>query len=347
MTDCTIVCQQDWIWDAFTAPSDAGMTPSNGAPAEPSGAMRNPRKLRRSLGLWPIDDLRNGDALWAPPAFLIAQNARMRSRGLDPMLMLAPPQRWPGILGMSLMGRTAITARASTILQWKSYREAGIPERDPHRDSVNAGARPWSQLANGRVDTFPAAQRSLEDLQSALAQAPADSLILVSEHVADITEEWMVAVHDGHAIASSGYCVHDPSDSRSVLSVFDGARFANEHRMPAEELAVRAASRMTVRSTVLNIAFRMDSSALVLEALPMWCTPPYAYSRSQTDQLLMSISGCSLRVPASTARSAHGLVTHDNLPVEESHLYRPDPWMEERFGARFIHESHHGGNSPE
>jgi hypothetical protein len=316
-TELTISCHQEWIWNAFAEAHVAFITTkSRDRACEWS--------LSRHIDLWPLDDVRCGDALWCTPDFLTAQNARMSSHGLTPLRMLTPQKDWPTRLGRELLGRSAVESTVGAVLNWGSYDDSGLAD-----STAPGGCAPWSQLVNGRVPDFPAAQRDLPVLQQALAHAPADSHILVSTHVPDIAEEWMVVVHRGCAIAAQGYCIHQPVGSRNIISVFDGAAFTEDNIEHAMQLAEAGAKRLDIDSVVMNIAFRSDSRALVLEALPTWCTPLYAYPAQATGQLLQAIADCSLPDEFNPAESSAGGDETD------SQVFQPDSWMKRCYASRF------------
>ncbi|MEE8725091.1 MAG: hypothetical protein SOI15_03355 [Bifidobacterium crudilactis] len=238
--------------------------------------------------------------------------------------MLTPQKDWPTRLGRELLGRSAVESTVGAVLNWGSYDDSGLTD-----GAAPGGCAPWSQLVNGRVPDFPAAQRDLPVLQRALAHAPADARILVSTHVPDIAEEWMVVVHCGHAIAAQGYCIHQPVGSRNIISVFDGAAFTEGNIEHAIQLAEAGAKRLNIDSVVMNIAFRSDSMALVLEALPTWCTPLYAYPAQATGQLLQAIADCSLPDEFNGAEASVGGDETD------SRVFQADSWMKRCYASRF------------
>jgi hypothetical protein len=157
--------------------------------------------------------------------------------------------------------------------------------------------------------------------------------VLISEHIPDITEEWMVVVHRFRAIATHGYCIHQAQSGRQVLSVFDGAKFAESNISRVEAAAQEAARRLNIISAVFNIAISANSGVLVLEPLPSWCTPPYEYGADATEALLEAIAVCSL--------TPSGKVLHDQseITIPTQQIFRPDPWMEQYFARRFLTEN--------
>ncbi|MCI1636450.1 hypothetical protein [Bifidobacterium sp.] len=325
MTVLTIACHQQWIWDAFQ--DVFGQSQQQGL------QVGGVTQLRHHIDLWPLEDIRCHDQLWATPAFVIAQNAKMQAAGLDPMLMLTPQYSWPTLLGRKLLGRAALVTNPETVLNWDSFEDSGIAElRDQSYVSEAQQQQPWSQLVNGRVPDFPAAQRDLSALQQALKHAPAHSHILISAHTPDIAEEWMVTVHHSHAIATQGYCTHNPPGSTEILSIFDGAQFTQSNIPMVEEVAEEAARRLNIVSAVFNIAVCGNATAIVLEALPTWCTPPYRYAHTSSDALLCAVADCSLPKDAT--------FEHDRsqVAIDTQQIFHPDPWMEQSFAKRFLNQ---------
>ena len=191
---------------------------------------------------------------------------------------------------------------AETILNWR-------------RLPSGLGQRPWSQLAAGRVSGLPAARRTLEDLQSGLLTAPAQSMIRLQTHLPDIHEEWRVIVDGDQIVASSGYCLHEGEGSRAITTIFDGAIFEPRHRAIAENCALRAANGRSPAPISVDLAFLRGSDCpLVLEGNPVWCAAPYAYGPQGMVSFLKVVAACRTD------------------PVDP---YQPDPWMLREFSGRF------------
>ncbi len=258
--------------------------------------------LHHHHGFGPIRDVGVKEAIWITPGLLIAQNAWLVSRGRPSWALSAPPTMWLDDLDQSLTGRRILTVTAETILTWRQL-PSGL------------GQHPWSQLAAGRVSCLPAARRNLEDLQSKLRTAPAQSLIRIQTHLPDIQEEWRVIINRGRIAASSGYCLHEGEGSRAITTIFDGAVFDPKHRTIAEDCALQAAKGRSSAPISVDLAFlRGSDRPLILEGNPVWCAAPYAYGPQGMISFLKAVADCRAD------------------PVDP---YQPDPWMAREFSDRF------------
>ena len=258
--------------------------------------------LHHHHGFGPIRDIGVKEAIWITPGLLIAQNAWLVSHGRPSWALSAPPTMWLDDLDQSLTERRILTVTAETILTW-------------HRLPSGLGQRPWSQLAAGRVSGLPAARRNLEDLQSKLRTAPAQSLIRIQTHLPDIQEEWRVIINRGRIAASSGYCLHESEGSRVITTIFDGAVFDPKHRAIAEDCALQAAKGRSSAPISVDLAFlRGSGRPLILEGNPVWCAAPYAYGPQGMISFLKAVADCQTD------------------PVDP---YQPDPWMVREFAGRF------------
>ncbi|AKV55861.1 ATP-grasp domain-containing protein [Bifidobacterium actinocoloniiforme] len=288
---CQVVANENWISEIISQTLD-----------QAGGAAWS---LRAQNGLAPPDGLSQADALWIAPALLIASNAWLTAWGSEPLRLPSPRATWLAELAQvapELAGRRIVAAPAKRILGWRSL-PSGL------------GDRPWSQLAQGRVLAFRAAQRSLPELQASLATAPPDSLIQLSSHIPDISEEWRVLLDAGRPIAASGYCLHDPAGGRRIVSVFDGAHFDPARRAAALQAAQAAASAGGLTSGAIDLAFTQSGPPIILEANPLWCAAPYAYG------------------PQGMAAYLDALQSSQADPREPP--YAPDPWMRRSFSRRY------------
>ena len=258
--------------------------------------------LHHHHGFGPVREVGVKEAIWITPGLLIAQNAWLASQGRPPWTLSAPPTLWLDELDQSLTERRILTVTAETILTWR-------------RLPSGLGQRPWSQLAAGRVSGLPAARRTLEDLQSGLLTAPAQSMIRLQTHLPNIHEEWRVIIDRDRIAASSGYCLHEDEGSRAITTVFDGAIFDPRHRTIAENCALQAAKGRSPAPISVDLAFlRGSDRPLVLEGNPVWCAAPYAYGPQGMVSFLKAVATCRTD------------------PVDP---YQPDPWMLREFGGRF------------
>ena len=258
--------------------------------------------LHHHHGFGPIQEVGVKEAIWITPGLLIAQNVWLASHGRPSLVLSSPPTLWLDELDQSLTGRRILTVTAETILTWR-------------RLPSGLGQRPWSQLAAGRVSGLPAARRTLADLQHDLRTAPAQSLIRIQTHLPDIHEEWRVIIDKDRIAASSGYCLHEGENSRTITTVFDGAVFNPRHQRIAEDCALQAAKGQSPAPISVDLAFRRGSDQpLVLEGNPVWCAAPYAYGSQGMISFLKAVAACRTN------------------PVDP---YQPDPWMLREFGGRF------------
>ncbi|WEV42432.1 hypothetical protein OZX57_02970 [Bifidobacterium sp. ESL0682] len=201
--------------------------------------------LACDYGFQPEQNIADEDAVWIAPDLLIALNAWRRRHNMPSLLFEAPTADWLSSLPVELTGRKAVTTTVSDIQNWTAF-----PKR--------FGERPWSQLGNGRVPEFRAARRTLPVLQHDLQNAPDDSSISINTHIPSITEEWCIIIHNGIAVASSGYCIHtsDAPESHDILTVFDGAQFHEEYRALAESQATAAAQISQLNNASIIVGFR-------------------------------------------------------------------------------------------
>ena len=268
---------------------------------------KDPRRQRRVIlhhhhGFGPVQEVGVKEAIWITPGLLIAQNAWLASHGRPSWTLSAPPTLWLDELDQSLTERRILTVTAETILNWR-------------RLPSGLGQRPWSQLAAGRVSGLPAARRTLESLQSDLRTAPPQSMIRLQTHLPDIHEEWRVIVDGDRIVASSGYCLHEGEESRTIITIFDGAIFDPRHRAIAENCALRATKGRSPAPISVDLAFlRGSDRPLVLEGNPVWCAAPYAYGPQGMVSFLEAVAACRTD------------------PVDP---YQPDPWMLREFSDRF------------
>ena len=290
---CSVITHEEWIPRVMAEQIDS--------------CSKDPHRQRSIIlhhhhGFGPVREVGVREAIWITPGLLIAQNAWLASQGRPSWALSAPPTMWLDGLDQSLIGRRILTVTAETILTWR-------------RLPSGLGQRPWSQLAAGRVSDLPAARRTLEDLQSHLRMAPAQSLIRIQTHLPDIHEEWRVIVDRGRIAASSGYCLHEGEDSRVITTVFDGAVFDSQHRKIAENCALQAAKGRSPAPISVDLAFlRGSDRPLILEGNPVWCATPYAYGPQGMVSFLKAVAACRTD------------------PVDP---YQPDPWMLREFGGRF------------
>jgi hypothetical protein len=213
--------------------------------------------LSCDYGFEPVQDLTHGDAVWITPDLLIALNGWRNRHNMESLLFEAPPANWLSSLPSKLTGRKAICAAVAEIRTWTTFPDG-------------LGARPWSQLGNGRVPEFRAARRALPQLQDDLRGAPDDSLISVNANIPTICEEWCVIINHGAAVAASGYCIHPSSgkehsvhtdESHDILTVFDGAKFHDAYRPVAEAVATAAAQASHLNNASITIGFHSASPA--------------------------------------------------------------------------------------
>lgn len=184
-----VISPLGWIAEAFAMPQ------INAAADCAAGCIPGWRIVQHST-LEPARDLAD-DATWIAPETLVSLNAWRAQQDLEPLMFRAPRPDWPDLLPSDLSGRSMLIATVAEIAAW-------------HEFPADLGSQPWSQLCNGRVAGFNAARRDLDALQSVVSDAPAESNIMLSEHVPGISEEWNVLVHYGVAAAASPYCLHTP-----------------------------------------------------------------------------------------------------------------------------------------
>ncbi|MBB2955067.1 hypothetical protein FHX77_000447 [Bifidobacterium commune] len=213
--------------------------------------------LSYNYGFEPAQDLAEDEAVWITPDLLIALNGWRNRHNMESLLFEAPPANWLSSLPSKLTGRKAVCADVAQIRTWTTFPDG-------------LGARPWSQLGNGRVPEFRAARRTLPQLQDDLRNAPNDSLISVNAHIPTICEEWAVIINHGAAVAASGYCVHTPlgeeqsdntDESHNILTVFDEAEFHDACRPVAEAMATAAAQASHLSNVSITVGFHSTSPA--------------------------------------------------------------------------------------
>lgn len=312
--------------------------------------------LSCDYGFEPMRDLAQGDAVWITPDLLIALNEWRNRHNMESLLFEAPPANWLSSLPSKLTGRKAVCAAVAQIRTWTTFPDG-------------LGARPWSQLGNGRVPEFRAARRTLSQLQDDLRGAPDDSLISVNTHIPTICEEWCVIINHGAAVAASGYCVHPSSgkehsghaeESRDILTVFDGAKFHDEYRPAAETAATAAAQASHLSNASIIVGFHsaspagmvgntnqaverqpvsapaaqaltsaketaFQSSAVIIEAAPVWCTTPYPYlSNQETTGFLEAVADSRI---LQESNEGDQKCRQRGTKGSPDGIYLPDPWM--------------------
>jgi hypothetical protein len=282
-------------------------------------------RIVRHCALEPVEDIAGEDAVWIAPEILASLNAWRQQQSLVPLLLRAPSARWPERLSGKSAGRSMLIATAGLIRAWHAF---------PH----SLGMQPWTQLGNGRADGFNAARRDLAALQLALSGAPANSRIVLSEHVPGIREEWNILVHRGTAAAASPYCLHAPPDSHTVVTVFDlsqdvlftasPAHFHHRYRTIASRIAEQAAAETGTHDASMIIAFRNDEDApIVLEIDPVWCATPYPYDATGMLAFMQAIADGRAGSSAHCSDSCGG----------SDPLFEPDPWMAAQYAKRYLH----------
>ena len=318
-----------------------------------SGQRSAPWTIKVHNGLSPLLDLDDcDDALWISPGLLIALNTWRQAVGKATIALGSPPADWSSRLSRSLLRRTLLVTTARQILGWRTMPAA-------------LGERPWSRIANGRVDEFPAARRDIETLQSALAEAPEDSHIELSSHVQDVTDEWSILVDNGVPVASSPYCVHRPAGSRTITTVFDvespdpphrdntatlgGTRrewrdlFDERHREASIETAKRAVQAAGIDCASVLVAWcAHDRRPFILEIDPVWCSTPYPYRPLGNRTGAPTITNLGVFADAViSARLNHRSHLSNLLPEQPTvhpsdPVYIPDPWMVRSFSRRYL-----------
>lgn len=337
-----IVTDLQWIWDIFQA-----------------GASRlaDHWQFKHDLGLWPIPHLDAHDAVWIEPASLVAHNALFELHGQEPIALLTPRELLLESFNRQFLGRTVMSCSVEDIRVMNHY---------PN----NVGNNPWSQPAEGRISGFRAARRSLEQLQSDLLQAPQESLILLQQHVPEITEEWMVPVASGDVFAASPYCIHieentNATHAEAIVTIFDIAAKRNDSPTPigvannreydghmrfdcahgAEAMRLTHAALMMSEisdkvTAMVNVAFRREQPPIILEISPIWCSSPYGLSACDQARMLQAV--------AASRVSAQNIHEYDTSTLSEhpSHndgkamrIFRPGPWMRQHYAHRYIHQS--------
>jgi hypothetical protein len=195
-----VISPLGWIAEAFAIPQDS-------AAADCAAGHILGWRIVQHSALEPARDLAD-DAIWIAPEALVSLNAWRERQDLEPLMFRAPRPDWPDLLPSDLSGRSMLIGTVAEIAAWHEF-PAGL------------GPQPWSQLCNGRVAGFNAARRDLDAVQSVVSDAPAESNIMLSEHMPGISEEWNVLVRHGVAAAASPYCLHTPPDSHAIVTVFD------------------------------------------------------------------------------------------------------------------------------
>lgn len=295
---CQVVCPQTWVSDTMSATIAQNK--------------QTTWKITACNGLTPIADLGRSDSLWISPGLLIAHEHWLTACGQKTLNLPAPSPYWLSQLfhnAPELTRRVVMTVTSQEINSWKQLPDA-------------VGNQPWTQLAQGRVSAFQAARRSLPQLQDSLKQAPANSLIQLSEDLDDISEEWRIVIANGHSVAVSGYCIHQPVGSQHVLSVFDGAQFSSVNRAVAIQTAERAAAISGLQYATLDIAFikiNGTDEPTVLEINPLWCSAAYDYGTKGMEQFLNALADSQNTTGASRTEST----------------WQPDPWMVQEFCHRY------------
>lgn len=272
------------------------------------------------------------DALWIAPDLIVRCNAVRMRNGLAPWRFMAPARQWMANLPTELSGRSIVVTQVDELRCWRRFPGA-------------LGERPWSQLCDGRVSGFNAARRDITELHHALSAAPGDSTIMVSGHLAGISEEWNVTMRRGRAVASCGYCLHLPPDSHRIVTVFDEsakALFHARYRARAEHLAERAAAAAGPISASLLIAFRTPSDpGAILEAEPVWCATPYPVGAHDMAAVIDTIA--ETRIIGGTALAARKAAgaADDAVDHGAEHEFRADPWMARRWAVEPWATGHH------
>lgn len=267
-------------------------------------------------GFEPAADIQPTDAVWITPGLLVAQNSWLASNKQPQILLRVPPKHWVSSLNAEFLGRTISNHTVQEIRNW-------------HDIPPEFGDEPWSQVSEGRAQTFPAAQRNLSTLQAALTGFDHDLNIQLSEHIPDIEEEWAVCVHNNQVIASSGYCVHTPAGSRIITTVFDNVQFDESHRELAQKLVEQATHTSALDTGVVIVAFRQSSSVpIIIEVSPVWCSSPYRYGE-RTERVLTAIAESRVLQQDGVYRTSAG------QPVSEQEVYRADSPTRASYSRRF------------
>ncbi|MFT8639650.1 hypothetical protein [Bifidobacterium sp.] len=356
--DFHIVTDLQWIWESFKSGEQL---------------LSGQWNFEHDLGLWPIPHLGENDALWIDPASLVANNAWRAHHGQPPILLLAPPDRWLDGLSQRLLDRPVAFRSVAEILDMRKLPEA-------------FSERPWAQPAEGRISGFRAARRSLAQLQHDLLmgsdhgsgsrastgpahrqQAPEESIIRLEGHITDITEEWMVAVAGGVALAASPYCIHQGnpyganSESEEIVTIFDlsatrevafsieaegmagksGMRHFDEgHRSMALGIVGDALTQSHVQDDfagMIDVAFRAERPPVILEIAPLWCSGPYGFSSTEQASILKAVA--SGRVGAAEESGCHAGADERTMRNEQDgtmKVFTAGPWMRQHYAQRYI-----------
>ncbi|KFF31039.1 hypothetical protein [Bifidobacterium bombi] len=331
-----IISPLAWVCEAFTFICEA--------PASPYSCVVH-------QGFEPIWDIDEHDALWIAPELLVALNSWLERQGKPALALEDPAAAKLETLPSVLVGRTCLTATVQQVLAWQYY-----PEQ--------LGPRPWSQLHGGRIAGFRAARRTLAQIHDSLACAPRTSLIDLSAHIPDISEEWCVLIHGGKTAAISGYCRHlstarqasnstEHEDTHTIATVFDAATFDASHRGAVLKTAQHTADAARIVDATLILAYTEDEGCapVVLEIDPVWCTAPYPFEyvsagmpkeqrlQSGATAFLNAIGDCRINAgdaPMKRRLTSEAAETYEHRKSRSAGIFRPDPWMQESYSRRYL-----------
>lgn len=216
--------------------------------------------VEQSFGLDLPESVSRDDGWWMP-----AEHAARVVRQL-PLRLTAPGPRWLTDLPEALRGREVLSF---TVADWL---------RELH-DTVGDGG--WCKPAEAKIEAFPAAWRTPDELAALLAETamPPDSWVQWCPQRLDLAAEFRCYVLDGQVAAHSLYLTTDRSGRQTTY--YDGAACDTDTDTDALAFARTAAQQLwhiggAPSAYCIDVGYdRASGRWLVIEANPAWCSAWY------------------------------------------------------------------------
>lgn len=312
--------------------------------------------LSCDYGFEPTQDLADGDALWITPDLLIALNGWRHRLGMQPLAFEAPPAGWLSSLPLELTGRQAVCATVAQIRQWEKFpKELGEqPWSQLGNGRVSEFRAARRTLAQLQHDLLNAPDASLISVNAHVAAIAEEWCVIIHHGEAVAASGYCVHLSGGNEDSEQA------DESRDILTVFDGAKFHDEYRPAAETAATAAAQASHLSNASIIVGFHsasptgmvgntnqaverqpvaapaaqalistketaFQSSAVIIEAAPVWCTTPYPYlsNREITGFLEAVADSCIRRESNESGQEGN----QQDIKSGTDGIYLPDPWM--------------------
>lgn len=199
--------------------------------------------FRLDHGFDPVH-LQPGEMIWCAEFFAAKAHAAGSPYPVTTTL------RWPEVFGSQFLRRDV---RLLTVADTDALGSAEL----------------FVKLADAKDDRFVPAVCAPDDFASRLAEVSPDSLVIVSDAIPDLVDEWRTVILDGVAIDSSRYRHQDQYWDQDLEQPL-------HPEIEAFATAAAESALLTMpRSYALDIGTTAAGDMLVIEVNPIWCSAWY------------------------------------------------------------------------